>query len=66
MTDIVNAKTGRHPKTVAEIYGEFRIEALCRKFAKIPRVELESLRRTPEKKSILAENVTAEHLRWAT
>jgi integrase len=41
MPDIANAITGRHPKTFADTYGEFPIEALYRKLCKIPKIEIE-------------------------
>jgi integrase len=36
MTDIVNAMTGHHRKTVADAYGEFLMAALYRELQKIP------------------------------
>ena len=36
MTDIVNAMTGHHRKTVADAYGEFPVAALYRELQKIP------------------------------
>jgi integrase len=38
MSDIANAITGHHRKTVADSYGEFPIEALYRELCKIPRI----------------------------
>ena len=37
MSDIANAITGHHRKTVADSYGEFPIEALYRELCKIPK-----------------------------
>jgi integrase len=40
MSDIANAITGHHRKTVADTYGEFPIEALYRELCKIPKIEI--------------------------
>ena len=41
MSDIANAITGHHRKTVADSYGEFPIEALYRELCKIPKIKIE-------------------------
>jgi hypothetical protein len=41
MSDVANALTGHHRKTVADSYGEFPIEALYRELCKIPKIKIE-------------------------